>query len=691
MMEAPFFRFLQPCSLENKKAMIRTKKILSFLLLILFFGACAPIMADTHSRLDGDHVANITRMFLRHHFSRQTFDDAHSAEMLRRYLKRFDPGHYYFLKSDIDEFNKFSHLLDNRIRRGNIDIAFTVFDRFLMRFRRRVEKVEPVLRKSFDMNRDETFLLARDKAPYPVSREAADRQFRKRLKREFLELTLGGDDNRKAGEALRRRYRSLKFRWENFFRLDVVTAFLNAFTNSYDPHSSYMSPDDYENFNISMRLSLEGIGATLRWEDGITIITKIIPGGAASREGTLKPEDKIVAVAQGTNGPWADVTNRRLIDVVKLIRGHRGSTVRLSFLRREKGLTERRLKVSIVRDKIILKEGEAKGRVEERRLTGVKRPFRIGVITLPSFYVDFSSRALDPGEQKRSSRDVEIILRRFVEQKVDGVILDLRNNGGGGLDEAVSMAGLVLHRGPVVMVKDLWNPIQMLNNPHSRPVYRGPLVVLINRYSASASEIVAGALQDYGRAIVVGDRATFGKGTVQKIFPLPNEMGALKTTVAKFYRPGSSSTQHRGVEADIVLPSLNNHLEIGESSLDNALPWDTVRRSNFRPWASLEAVLPILRESSALRVKNNAYFNQVKKDVANYLRRKNRKAVTLRRIIDEDREAKREAKLREARKASSSGGETGEDIPLEETLRITMDFIRLMQSESARSIATDGN
>lgn len=675
----------------NKKAMIRTKKIFTFLLFILFFGACAPSMAQTNARLDGDHVANITRMFLRYHFSRQTFDDSHSAEMMRRFLKRFDPGHYYFLKSDVDEFNKYSHLLDNQIRRGNIDIAFTVFDRFLMRFRRRVEKVEPVLRRSFDMKRNETFLLARDKAPYPTNRAAADRQFRKRLKREFLELTLAGENRKKAGDTLRRRYRSLKFRFENFTRSDVVTAFLNAFTNSYDPHSSYMSPDDYENFNISMRLSLEGIGATLRWEDGITIITKIIPGGAASREGTLQPEDKIISVAQGKNKPWADVTNRRLIDVVKLIRGKRGSTVRLSFLRKEKGLTEQRLEVSIVRDKIILKEGEAKGRVEERRIPGVKDPFRIGVITLPSFYVDFSSRSSNPENQKRSSRDVEVILRRLKAQKVDGVILDLRNNGGGGLDEAVSLAGLVLNRGPVVMVKDLWNPIQMLNNPHSRPVYRGPMVVLINRYSASASEIVAGALQDYGRAIVVGDRATFGKGTVQKIFPLPNGMGALKTTVAKFYRPGSSSTQNRGVEADIVLPSLNNHLKIGESSLDNALPWDTVQRSNFRPWATMDAVLPILRESSAMRVKKIGYFIQVRKDVANYLRRKNRKAITLREMMAEDREAKREAKLRKAKKANTRDGKKEKDFTLEETLRITMDYIRLGQSDSIRSIATDGN
>ena len=670
--------------------MIRTKKIFSFLLLILFFGACAPTMADTHSRLEGENVANIIRKFLRSHISRLPFDDAHSAEMMRRYLRRFDPGHYYFLKSDVNEFNRFSTLLDNRIRRGNIDIAFTVFDRFLMRFRRRVEKIEEVLRKSFDMNRNETFLLARNEAPYPASRGEADRQFRKRLKREFLELTLGGEKEKKARETLRRRYRSLKFRFENFSRMDVVTAFLNAFTNSYDPHSSYMSPDDYENFNISMRLSLEGIGATLRWEDGITIITKIIPGGAASREGTLKPEDKIIAVAQG-KGDWADVTNRRLIDVVKLIRGHRGSTVRLSFLRKEKGLTERRLEVSIVRDKIILKEGEAKGRIEERRLPGVKEPFRIGVITLPSFYVDFSSRSLDPEKQKRSSLDVEIILRRLNAKKLDGLILDLRNNGGGGLDEAVSIAGLMLHRGPMVMVKDSWGSIQMLRSLNSRPVYRGPMVVLINRYSASASEIVAGALQDYGRAIVVGDRATFGKGTVQKIFPLRNGMGALKTTVAKFYRPGSSSTQNRGVEADIVLPSLNNHLDIGESSLDNALPWDRIQRAEFRPWASMDAVLPILRQSSALRVKNDPYFIQVKKDVANYLRRKDRKAVTLKMIIEEDRQAKREAELQKAKKAESKNEKTEKDFTLEETLRITMDYIRLVQSESTRSIATDGN
>lgn len=655
----------------------------------LLFAGCAPSQAQSRSKLDGEHVATITRLFLKSHYSQQAFDDSHSAEMLRRYLNRFDPGHFYFLKSDIAEFRGFSTKLDNLVRRGNIDLAFTIYERFLGRFTQRFKTMEAALEKGFDLSRDETFLLDRSKAPYPANPAGAARLFRKRLKREFLQMTLGGQSSSEATESLRRRYRSRKFRFEQFTRTEVVTAFLNAFTSSYDPHSSYMSADDYENFNIQMRLSLEGIGATLRWEDGYTIITSIIPGGAAYRQGTLQPEDKIVGVGEGHDGAFKDVTNQRLIDVVKLIRGHRGSTVRLAFMRKEKGVIEKRFEIAIIRDKILLKDGEAKGKIEERTRPGTNQPYRIGVITLPSFYVDFEDRRNNPNNYKSSSRDLERLLSEYAKKRVDAVVLDLRNNGGGGLDEAVSISGLVLNSGPVLMIKNTRGRIHLIQNPHQRPVYKGPLVLMINRNSASASEIVAGALQDYGRAILVGDRATFGKGTVQQIKNLERGLGALKTTVAKFYRPGSSSTQNRGVEADIVLPSLNNHLDIGESSLDNALPWDTVTRVAFRPWGGNGALLPVLREKSRKRIASDEFFLGVKADVDEYLRlRKNRKAITLKQMIAENRESEKKSAAPPDKAGDSGKNKEQVDNPLEETLRITMDYIQLLNAQTARSIAT---
>ena len=673
--------------------MYRTLRIASILLAVLLATACSPLGAQAAPELTGDHVASITRKFLRNHFSRIGFDDAHSDEMMTRYLSRFDPGHYYFLQGDIAEFRRYSNSLDDRIRRGRIDTAFLIYERFLLRMKEREKYIAEALEKGFDLAKDETFLLDRENAPYPEDEEDARRLFRKKLKMELLELTLRGQSQEQAAESLRKRYRSQHFRFKRYTRNDVVTAYINAFTSAYDPHSAYMSPDDLENFNIAMRLSLEGIGATLRWEDGYTVISSIIPGGAAARQGDLQPEDRIVAVAEGESGAMEDVTNQRLIDVVKLIRGPRGTTVRLAFLRKGTGLVEKRHEVAIVRDKIHLTEGEATARIIERPGPGRARAFRIGVIKLPSFYVDFAQRSANPANYKSAARDVEKLLKGFISDRVDGVVLDLRSNGGGGLDEAVKLAGLFLNSGPVVLVKDVRGRINPYHNPHSHPVYRGHLTVLVNRYSASASEIVAGALQDYGRAVVVGDRATFGKGTVQNIIPLRRGLGALKTTVAKFYRPGSSSTQNRGVEPDIVLPSLNNHLDIGESALKNALPWDTVQRASFKPWGELDAIIPVLRERSRLRVSADDYFRRVKREVREYARsKKHRKAVTLRQLVEESEQSNRDAKEAAQGGIGAAAAEkqtaTKVDPTLGETLNVLVDYIQLQSGDSLPAIAT---
>ncbi|MDH5753067.1 MAG: carboxy terminal-processing peptidase [Deltaproteobacteria bacterium] len=635
-------------------------------------------------RLTGDHVASITYMFLRNHYSKLTFDDEHSREMLQIFLDRLDPTHHYFLQGDVDEFRKEQDKLDDQVRRGNIELAFTIFQRFSKRMEERLAFVNKIIDEKLDPAPSEKIDLERKKAPYPASTAEAEGLWRTRIKFEILELTLSGESEAMAKDRIRKRYRSIHFRYENFKPNDVVSTYLNSFTGTYDPHSSYLPQDELENFNISMRLSLEGIGATLRWEDGYTIISAIVPGGAADREGTLQPEDKIISVAQGSEGAMEDVTSMRLSDVVKLIRGERGTLVRLAYLRKDKTGIEKRREVTITRDKIILKDGEAAGRVLENKHEEGKT-YKMGIIELPSFYVDFTGRQRNPENFKSASRDVKKLLEDFMKQHVDGVVLDLRNNGGGGLDEAVALAGLFLPSGPMVVVKDLRGKLSPINNPFRKPVYTGPLVVLINKFSASASEIVAGALQDYERAVVIGDKSTFGKGTVQNIIHLSEGLGALKTTVAKFYRPGSASTQNRGVESDVVLPSLNNHMELGESSLENAMPWDTIQRQNYRRWSDLDPLLPVLRERSRHRVSNDTYFKEVNSDIEEYLKvRKGRKEVTAGQLIAEHEKAAKEQK--DEKKPSHGKKEGQEDLPdkvLEETMNILSDFIRMGGGQQA--------
>jgi carboxyl-terminal processing protease len=674
--------------------MVRFVSVLVLSASLAFSGLAGVAQAQSGKELRGEQVASIAKTFLRNHYSQERLDDAHSARMLRHLLNRFDPGHFYFLQSDIDKFQPYYRRMDDLVLKGDIDIAFEFFERFRQRVRERGKTIERLLAGPFDLKSEDSTVLDRKNEPYPRNTAEAKSLWARKLKFELLEQVLSGTDEQEARKNLRRRYHSFRLQLDRYTRNDVITAFLNSLTAAYDPHSSYLSPDDLENFNISLRLSLEGIGATLRWEDGITVVTSIIPGGAAWRQGTLKPEDKIAAVAQGADGSFEDVRNMRLIDVVKLIRGKRGTTVRLAVLRKSDAPMEQRLEIAIVRDKIVLKEGEAKGRIIDRKGPTGTSPLRFGFIKLPSFYVDFSKRHSNPENYKSSSRDVERIVRGFVKEGVDGVILDLRNNGGGGLDEAVSLSGLFLKKGPVVMVKNVRGRISVISNPHSRPLFTGPLLVMTNRFSASASEILAGALKDYGRAILVGESSTFGKGTVQNIIQLPRGMGALKTTVAKFYRPGSSSTQNRGVVPDIVLPSLNNHVEMGEASLQNALPWDSIRKSAYQVWGDLSPYLPVVRERSRQRQLTDPDFVKVQEKVEEYLaKEKNRKVVTVSQMIASSRDKPEPAKP-PARPpgfphgAAGKGEPDADDFYIKEVTRILADYINLSRKEPGKRLAT---
>ena len=655
--------------------------------------------ASNNNRLTGSAVKNIVERFVAIHYVQKPLDDQMSRKIYKLYLNRLDPGHYYFLDSDIREFSRYETRLDDMLRRGNTEFALDVFARFKTRLRERLTTLEEFFTEDFDFSKDGKWKIERADAPYPSDDQQAREIWRLKIKFDLLTLKLGGTELDEANSRIMKRVRGLWKDYSQYDDDDVVSIFLNSMAKTYDPHSSYMAPQDLKNFDISIKLSLDGIGAVLRWEDGYTVVNSIIPGGAAARHGKLKVDDRIIAVSQGDE-PFVSVIDMRLNDVVQLIRGKRGTTVRLQVLRdSELGLET--IKFAIVRDKIVLKDGEAQYRIlepqpelsQEKEANEIRH--RIGVIKLPSFYVDFNDRRKNPNNYKSSSRDVRTHLEHFVDADVEGLILDLRNNGGGGLDEAITMAGLFIGRNPVVVVRQSGGRRVSVHRSREKVVFEKPVLVMLNRYSASASEILAGALQDYHRAILVGDRTTFGKGTVQNIVKLPEGFGALKVTVAQFYRVSGWSTQNRGVEPNIVLPSVNNVRDIGESILDNALPWRSIDAVSFKKSGDLELFLELLEQRSNDRVQKNSFFSKTRKEVKEFLA--NIKPMQYRSILQiqedyERRVAERNREINSARAKKESEfpdtEETSIHIPLEgyleESVAIIQDYIELQNSNTSK-------
>ena len=598
-----------------------SKSLLLRLALLLFLFPSFLAAQDEKQKLTGPVIKGIVEQFVSMHYAQKPLDDEMSAKIFKLYLNRLDPAHYYFLAADVNEYRQFETRIDDMLLRGKVKLALEIFERFKVRLSERLAMMEEFLAEDFDFSRDANWTLERDDLPYPETTEEARKIWRTKIKFDLLTLKLADTSIKDGKERLMKRVRGM---WKDFSQYendDVVSIFLNSMAAAYDPHSSYLAAQDLKNFDISIKLSLEGIGAVLRWEDGYTVVNSIVPGGAAARHGKLKADDRIIAVAQGEEA-FESVIDMRLNNVVQLIRGKRGTKVGLQILRKtKKGFDT--LKLVIVRDKIILKDGEARKQIfvhpspEENKTA--QETNRIGVIKLPSFYVDFNDRRKNPKNYKSSSRDVKKHLKEFVRENVDGVILDLRSNGGGGLDEAINMAGLFIGHNPVVIVRQSGGRRVTVHRSRERAVYDGPLLIMLNRYSASASEILAGAMHDYQRAILAGDTTTFGKGTVQNIFQLPEGYGALKVTIAQFYRVSGWSTQNRGVETSLVLPSLYNARDIGESTLDNALPWRSIDQVSYRVSGNLKKVLPKLKQSSENRIANSEFFQKVKEDVQEYL------------------------------------------------------------------------
>ncbi len=604
---------------------IYSKSIILGVLLLLtpWLLALAPYQLTPNSHMV-KITMSITEVIRKLHYRQVPLDDALSAKILKRYLETLDPNRNFFTKRDIDRFKIYKTRLDDNIRNGDTKPAFVIFKIYRKRVNARINYALKLLKRKFNFKRYESYQFDRTKAPWPHSQRQANDLWRKRVKNDFLSLRLAGKTDAAILKVLQKRYQNLRKRVNQFNAEDVFQLFINAYTLSLEPHTSYMSPSSSENFDISMRLSLEGIGAVLRASNDYTVIQKVIPGGPAELSRQIHRGDKIFGVAQGLNGPMEDVVGWRLQDVVNKIRGRKGTIVRLEIIPKNSPNSKHKI-VSLVRNKIRLEEQAAQKSVI-RGLPGMGST-GIGVITIPTFYRDFRGESRGERNFRSTTRDVRRLIQELQDEQVSGIIIDLRQNGGGSLSEATELTGLFVGRGPVVQIKDNSGNIEVerTNNKDYGVFYRGPLAVLVDNDSASASEIFAGAIQDYQRGIIIGE-PTFGKGTVQTLIDLSRgprilmslinlplkrsqKLGKLRLTMAQFFRVNGSSTQHRGVIPDIIFPTSFDSDKKGERSYKNAIPWTKIAPVPYRKFKLIKpADYDRLRMLSRQRIKTDPGF-----------------------------------------------------------------------------------
>lgn len=599
----------------------------------------------------------VTRILARYHYKKIDLNDSLSSVVFDNYINSLDYNKNYFLKSDINEFEKHRFEFDENLYLGKLLPAYQIFNRYKVRMGERIKYALKRLEQEFDFTKDEYYKIDRKDEDWVETNEELDELWRKKLKHEALNLKLTGKEWDKIKETLAKRYKNyhraiLQFKSEEVFQL-----YLNSFADAIDPHSNYLAPITSENFNIRMKLSLEGIGATLRNDNEYTKVVSIVPGGPAFKADNLHADDLITGVGQGRDAELVDVIGWRIDDVVQLIRGDKGTTVRLSVLRAKNGIDSRPDTITIVRDKVKLEEQAAHKKLITIREEGTD--FKLGVIEIPSFYVDFEARRRGESDYRSTTRDVKKLIGELKEENVDGIIIDLRNNGGGALDEAVELTGLFIDDGPVVQVKQSSGKIEVEEDPDPSIVYDGPMAVIVNRYSASASEIFSGAIQDYGRGLVLGEQ-TYGKGTVQNLIGLDrfvpsagDKSGQLKLTIAKYYRINGSSTQNLGVIPDIPFPTPVEPEEYGESAQPSALQWDQIETSQYKKYGDFTTLIPKLLEKHRERILKEPEFNYLMEDIKEYKENKNKIEFSLneevRRKERDEREAKRKAR-EEARK-----------------------------------------
>jgi len=650
-------------------------------------------LKPTQEQLEAAKLAS--RYLTRMHYKPTDIDDALSKHMFKAYIDSLDGNRWFFSQSDLTQFAALELTLDDALKNDNLDPPYQIFAVYTKRVQDRVAFSKSLLKKPFDFAVAETLELDRSEKPWPASQAEMDELWRKRVKNDFLQLRISktsraktNDENVAAPgtkpqtsrgipedaridkkkpideqirETLDKRYSDLGRRVQDLNGEDVFQNYMNAFATSIEPHTNYMAPRASENFQIQMRLSLEGIGAVLQPDNDYTVVREVVKGGPAELSGKIRVGDRIVGVAQGNAEQIVDVVGWRLDDVVDLIRGPKDTTVKLEVLPKDVGTGGPTDFVVIKRDKVKLEQQAAKSRVIE--IKQGSDVHLIGVIELPTFYLDFAARARGDADYRSSTRDVRRLLEELKAKRVEGVVMDLRDNGGGSLDEATELTGLFIDRGPVVQIKGVGMGVEVKADRDPGATWSGPFAVLVNRSSASASEIFAAAIQDYGRGLILGDN-TFGKGTVQNLIDLDQmgnsespKLGQIKITMAQFFRIDGGSTQLRGVKPDIAFPSAYDPKDFGESAYDNALPWSSIEPSRYRTYSDFAAVIPELDARHQTRTKKDREFQYLVEDINDYRAARDDTMVSLleskRRSEANEQEAKRSARQVERDKAKA--------------------------------------
>lgn len=660
---------------------------LSALILVLFtsYTACASDSTKVEIKAlnpEPQHqmvYGTVMQLIASYHYQKPKIDDVFSSKGLDNYLKHIDPNRVYFFQSDISNFEKYRYQLDESILNGDLKAAYEIFNIYQERLKDRIEFAKKFLSDSlnFDFTKQDSFQIKREDAPYANSIEELNKLWELKLKYECISMKSNGKSFADYGETIKKRYINLERFAAKTKSEDVFQLYVNSLADLADPHTNYFSPKASADFATQMSLSLEGIGATLQSDFEYTKIVSVTKGSPAERSKKVHPGDKIIGVAQG-DSPIVNIVDWRLDDVVSLIRGKKGTTVRLEIIPASE--PNKTKIVSIIRDKIIIEEQSAKSSIKTIKRNGKNHKF--GVITIPSFYIDFAAARKNDPNYKSTTRDVKKLITELKKQKVEGLIIDLRNNGGGSLQEAVELTGLFIKTGPVVQVKDGAGVIKNEDDNNPEVYYDGPLVVLVNRFSASASEILSAAIQDYGRGVVIGEK-TFGKGTVQNMVAL-NEfirmndkpMGDLKLTIAKFYRVTGSSTQHRGVIPDIEFPSIYAAKQFGEDASEFALPWDQIDATHYEAVNRVGNKMQLIKTKHDERMKDNHEYGFLLQDIDFFkaIDKKKFQNLNIEVYKSENDKIDADKKAREAdrklRKVSATP-----DLIMDETLEIITDLL----------------
>lgn len=583
-----------------------------------------------------EQAAQLSARFLtRFHYDPQPLDDAMSRKIFATYIKLLDPDKVFFTQQDMDRFAPDQTLLDDAIWNQNLAVPFDIYNTFLQRAVQRMTYARSLLKDGFNFDGDETYRYDRKNAPWAKDDAALDELWRKRTMNDWLRLKLAGKSDEEIRKILTKRYTNYIERVKQLDGEDAFQAFMTAYANTTDPHTDYFSPRAAEDFAIQMKLSLEGIGAQLQSRDDYTVIFSLVPGGPAEKSGKLKPGDRIVGVGQGESGPITDVVGWRIDDVVNLIRGKKDTMVRLEILPAAAGLDGKHEIITLVRKKVTLQDAAASKKIIDVKDGDVVR--RIGVIELPSFYSDFGARSEGEKDYRSATRDVAKLIDELKAAGVQGIVVDLRSNGGGSLAEADSMTGLFTAKGPVVQVRDANGQVDVQGADNPKPLWDGPLAVLVNRGTASASEIFSAAIQDYNRGVIIGT-PTFGKGTVQTLIDLDRfsqdrggkpQYGELKMTVQEFFRINGGSTQIKGVTPDIEFPKNGDAKDFGESTYDNALPWTHIAPATYKVEGDVKAYLPQLQSEHDVRVAKSPAWQLMLDELKQYLIMRNQTTVSL--------------------------------------------------------------